>query len=120
MEPKPTYNVGSELERAWDTRWRQLAPPNMQEYEGEYEFFDLRKWRFDRAWPAERVAVELDGGTWSGGRHTRGTGYAKDCEKLNTATAMGWAVFRFTGDMLRDDTYTCIDQVAKKIAERRL
>jgi very-short-patch-repair endonuclease len=60
-----------------------------------------RRWRFDLAWPAAMLAVEVDGGTWSGGRHVTGRGFEGDCEKLNTATLMGWRVLRFTTDMVR-------------------
>lgn len=59
-----------------------------------------RKWRFDWAFIPQRVAVEQDGSIWTQGRHTRGAGYLKDIEKLNTATAMGWKVFRTTPSTL--------------------
>ena len=65
-----------------------------------------------------RVALELDGGTYSGGRHTTGTGYAKDCEKLNAATAQGWAVFRLTSDMLRDAPAQHLAQIIATIEAR--
>ena len=68
--------------------------------EQEYRFHPIRKWRFDFAWPASLVAVEIEGGTYRRGRHVRPEGYANDCEKYNSATAMGWRVFRLTGDML--------------------
>ncbi len=61
-----------------------------------------RRWRFDRAWPADRIALEFDGGTWVGGRHTTGAGYQEDCDKLNTAQLLGWTVYRFTSNMLND------------------
>jgi very-short-patch-repair endonuclease len=67
----------------------------------EYRFHPTRKWRFDFAWPSVMVAVEIEGGTWSGGRHATGAGMAKDCDKYNSATAMGWRVLRFTGNHLR-------------------
>ena len=63
-----------------------------------------RKFRFDFAWPDRRLAVEADGGTWTGGRHTRGGGYEKDCIKLNQAALRGWAVLRFTEGMIEDGT----------------
>ena len=44
---------------------------------------------------------ELEGGTWTGGRHTRGTGFRDDCEKYNAAGAFGWRVFRLTGESLK-------------------
>lgn len=66
----------------------------------EYRFHDTRKWRFDFAWPDLKIAVECEGGAWSGGRHTRGAGFIGDCEKYNAAALAGWRVFRFTGDMI--------------------
>lgn len=59
-------------------------------------FGKLRRWRFDYALPAERVAWEIEGGHWSGGRHTRGDGFEKDIEKYNHATLLGWRVIRST------------------------
>lgn len=72
--------------------------------ETEYRFHPVRRWRFDFAWPEQRVAVEVDGATWTHGRHTRGIGYAADCEKINTATEIGWRVYRFTTDQVRNGT----------------
>jgi very-short-patch-repair endonuclease len=59
-----------------------------------------RRWRFDFAYPERKIGIECEGGTWAKGRHTRGSGFAKDCEKYNTAATMGWAVLRFTKDMI--------------------
>ena len=64
--------------------------------EREYRFHPTRRWRFDFADPETKVAVEIDGGAFIGGRHTRGVGFVKDQEKLNTATSMGWRVFRYS------------------------
>lgn len=66
----------------------------------------------------ERVAVECDGGTYSGGRHTRGDGYRRDAEKLNAAAALGWRVFRVTADMLRDDPHGVVDMVRAAVERR--
>lgn len=69
--------------------------------EREFRFDPQRRWRFDFAFGMPfMVAVEIDGGTWTNGRHTRGAGYEKDCEKLNEATLQGWRVFRFTSGMV--------------------
>lgn len=62
----------------------------------ELKFHPTRKWRFDYAVPALKVAVEVDGAVWVGGRHTNPAGYIADMEKLNTAASMGWLVLRFT------------------------
>lgn len=66
----------------------------------EYQFHGERKWRFDFAWPDMKLAIEVEGGTTQNGRHNRADGYEKDCEKYNTATAMGWTLFRFTAKMI--------------------
>ena len=68
----------------------------------EYRFAPPRRWRFDLAWPERRIAVEVDGGTWVGGRHVRGAGYEADCVKLNEATIAGWRVLRVTSRMVED------------------
>jgi len=60
----------------------------------EYKFHPKRKWRFDWCILEHRIAIEIEGGVWSKGRHTRGSGFVKDMEKYNTATALGWKVIR--------------------------
>lgn len=106
----------SDLEAAFDTYWRTLDGPQLA---GEYRFDDARRWRFDRAHVAARVAIELDGGTHNGGRHVRGDGFTRDCEKLNAATAQGWAVFRLTSDMLRDAPAQHLEQIIATIDKRQ-
>lgn len=62
----------------------------------EYRFHNTRKWRFDYAIPAHKIALEVEGGVWTGGRHTSPKGFLGDIEKYNTATLLGWRVFRTT------------------------
>jgi very-short-patch-repair endonuclease len=64
-------------------------------YVREYRFDIQRRWRFDFAWPSQKLAVEIEGGVWSRGRHTRGAGYVADLEKYNAATLLGWQVLRY-------------------------
>ena len=59
----------------------------------ELRFREGRKWRLDVAWPEAKVALEINGGIWTGGRHTRGT-VLKDYEKLNAAARDGWLVLQ--------------------------
>lgn len=64
----------------------------------EYRFAPPRRWRFDYCWPQGRggVALEVEGGVWTGGRHVRGMGFLKDMEKYNAAAIMGYRVLRCT------------------------
>lgn len=64
----------------------------------EHKFHATRRWRFDYAIVEHKVAVEVDGAVWVGGRHNRPAGYIADMEKLNTAASMGWLVLRITTD----------------------
>jgi len=67
----------------------------------EYRFCN-RRWRFDFAWPGldQMVAIEVEGGIWSKGRHTRGCGFEADASKYNQAALDGWKVGRFTTGMV--------------------
>ncbi len=67
----------------------------------EFRFHATRKWRADYAWPLHRVLVEIDGGAWTGGRHTRGAGFIADMEKLNAAALLGFHVLRYTPQQLK-------------------
>jgi len=60
----------------------------------------LKDYRFDMAWPAYRFAVEVEGGGWVGGRHTRGAGFQADIEKYHYALALGWVVYRTEGSLI--------------------
>lgn len=64
----------------------------------EHKFHPVRKWRFDYAIVGLKIAIEVDGAVWVGGRHNRPAGYIADMEKLNTAASMGWLVLRITTD----------------------
>ncbi len=66
----------------------------------ELKFHPVRRWRFDYAIPEHKIAVEVEGGVWTQGRHTRPRGFLGDMDKYNTATALGWRVLRVTPDTL--------------------
>lgn len=68
----------------------------------EYRFHPTRRWRFDYAWPDLMVALEIEGGVYQAGRHTRGNGYTEDCRKYSEAAVLGWCVVRATTGMMKD------------------
>lgn len=91
----------SKLENTFLFNWEALGGPLLNR---EFAFDGKRRWRFDFAHLPTKTAIEIEGGQWTGGRHTRGAGYAADCEKYNAAALAGWRVFRFTQSMLKRPT----------------
>ena len=85
----------------------------------EYQFHPTRKWRFDFAWPAQKVAVELEGGIWIGGRHNRPISMEGDMEKYNAAALLGWHVGRFSKRMVKEGAAIAWLTEAQKAQWRR-
>ena len=77
----------------------------------EYEFWVGRKWRFDFCIPDAKIAIEIEGGIYNGGRHVRPGGFTSDCEKYNHAALAGFRVFRFTTEQVASGA--AIDQVRR-------
>lgn len=67
----------------------------------EYRPFTDRRWRIDFAWPSQLVALEVEGGTYSSGRHNRPAGFNADAEKYNALAIAGWMVLRVTTDHIK-------------------
>lgn len=62
----------------------------------EYKFHKTRKWRIDFCWPDKKLALEIEGGAWTNGRHTRGSGFIKDMEKYNQISVYRFFLLRVT------------------------
>ena len=90
--------MSSQLEEIFNLQVRALALP---EPKREFRFHSKRRFLFDFAWPELKIAVEVDGGTWNRGRHTRGTGFHNDCVKFNLASCSGWVVLRGDNKMVK-------------------
>ena len=89
-------------------------------YESEYKFHPERRWKFDHAWPHAKVALEIEGGVWVGGRHTSGSGFLKDMEKYNAAGLLGWRVFRATPQQVKNgQALELVRQIFIKHTEQR-
>ena len=93
IEVKPG-DFGSDLEAALANAVHLAGLPRP---EREAEIVPGRKWRSDFFWPDARLIVECEGGTYSGGRHVRGKGFAEDAAKYNHLTLLGYRVIRVTG-----------------------
>lgn len=95
--PNVTERVGSEAEEMLALQFRALRI----EVEREYRFHNTRRWRFDFALPGPKLAIEIEGGLYNGGRHTRGKGYEQDLEKYQAAMLDGWTVYRCSPGMVK-------------------
>jgi hypothetical protein len=85
----------SSLEKIFD---RQLQLSGITEpYEIEYKFHPKRKWRLDYYFPRIKLAVEIQGGTWINGGHSRGVGVTADMEKKESLLLMGIWLYEIEG-----------------------
>ena len=84
----------------------QIKAAHLPEPKRQYKFHEDRQWKADFAWTEHqyRIILEVDGGVFSGGRHTRGAEYTKDRKRDNEATLRGWTVYRVTTGMVTDGT----------------
>ena len=98
----------SDLENQFLTLWKEQAAANKMQVEtpiSEYTFHPERKWRFDFAWPRFKLAVEIDGGSFTRGRHNTGMGSHLDKNKKNAAAALGWRILSFDVRHLKEPEY---------------
>lgn len=80
----------------------------------------LKDWRFDFAWPDLKLAVEVEGGGWVGGRHTRGAGFLEDLKKYGAAQRMGWTIYRTAGELIKSgEALQTIEQLIEAMSERK-
>lgn len=108
----PAMNAGAALSAK---RERSSAAPDIEAalvvellraglggFERNYRFDPRRRWEMDFAWPAARVAIEVQGGLHSRGAHVRPEGYTRDARKARRALLMDWKVFPCTAACVRD------------------
>ncbi len=67
----------------------------------EHRFHDTRRWRFDLLFEGV-VAVEICGGVWKQGHHSRGQDQLDDWEKWNTAQMLGYLVLLVSPQQIED------------------
>lgn len=61
----------------------------------EYQFLIERQFRIDYAWPLHLVAMEIEGGIYTNGRHVRPKGFKQDMFKYNVLAELGWLLLRY-------------------------
>ena len=87
------------------------------EWWAEWSFHPTRKWRFDFALPELKIAIEIDGGVFTGGRHSGGIGQLKDMEKMNASAELGWLVFHHIPDEQFNTNH--LEQIKNAIKTRK-
>ena len=107
-----------EIEFLYHIQDLELPPPIR-----EFRFNPKRRWRADFCYKELGLIVEIEGGTWIRGAHTRAARYSKDCEKYNWAAMHGWIVLRFTSDMVKSgkcrETMIVLLETLKDAGERK-
>lgn len=122
----------SHLEERFATRWQQLYPglpferefilPAWQHWASERKALGLARrrvtYKADFAWPEAAVALEIQGGTWTLGKHSSGVGIERDCSKSFTAQLSGWACLALTSTMLQRQERIWLPKLAAMISSR--
>lgn len=95
-----------------DTLINQMSWVGLPEPTREFTFAKPRRWRFDLAYPDLKIAIEVEGGIFINGAHTRGKGYEDDLEKYNKATLLGWKLIRVSAGMIKSgDALQTIEKI---------
>lgn len=80
----------------------QIRAAGLPEPTREFRFSEDRRWRFDFAWPDEKLALEYEGGSFINGAHGRGKQFEMDAVKYGIALLLGWRVLRVNSHMVDD------------------
>ncbi len=88
---------GSRLELALLLQCKAAGLPDPAR---EVALLEGRRFRADFVWREARLVVEVQGGTYVRGRHSRPRGQRADCEKLNLLQLDGWRVLQVTRDQI--------------------
>ena len=109
-----SHGVESQLELLLLNRLERAGLPVG---EAQYRFVPGRQFRWDRAYPDHKVAIEVQGGTWTpGGAHSRGSGIARDCLKFSLGAALGWRLLPLTKQMI--ESGQAVELIAQALGVR--
>lgn len=77
-------------------------------YQRQFKFCDTRRWKGDFCWPDIKLVVEVDGGTFMGGRHNTGVGMHNDMIRSNWLQLHGWTLLRGDSIMVHDGSLLAV------------
>jgi hypothetical protein len=57
----------------------------------------------------------IEGGVWTNGAHSRGSGVQRDCLKFSLGAALGWRVLPLTRELIEDGTAVTLIRQALEV-----
>lgn len=88
-------------------------------YEGwtvEHRFDSVNRYRFDYAHLKMKIAVEIEGGIYTGTGHAKTGRYLSDMRKYNLAQLKGWIVLRYA----HGQEHLISEDVKKAVEKRKI
>ncbi len=88
-------------------------------YEGwtvEHRFDSVNRYRFDYAHLKTKIAVEIEGGIYTGTGHAKTGRYLSDMRKYNLAQLKGWIVLRYA----HGQEHLISEDVKKAVEKRKI
>ena len=63
----------------------------------------FKDFRFDFAFPEQKLLIEIQGGAWMAGKtgHTSGSGFSRDIKKAHDAMTLGFNVYACDGALIK-------------------
>ena len=111
-----TVQLPSNLEALF---WLQLRAAGIQQhFVQQLKAVPGRQFVFDFACPAARFLVEVQGGNWTHGAHSRPLGLRRDYDKANLAQRHGWRIFQFDTEQV--ETGAALEWVTEELRQERL
>lgn len=106
------------LEDKFYSAWLAHAPKEFPTPERQFKFHPERRFRYDFAWPQIKLCVDIQGGSFVNGGHSRGLGQQNDHSKHNEAQRLGFQVLQF-GTVEMKKPADVVDYVVHFILDRQ-
>lgn len=97
-----TYPTRKSRSEAEEELAFQMLANGLPPFTRQARFDKKRQYKADFLFDAQKLIVEVQGGTWNGGRHVHPKGYEDDCERMILAQLNGFRIIYVTSDMVWD------------------
>jgi hypothetical protein len=89
----------------------------------EFRFDSVRKFKFDYGNLKLKIAVEIEGGIYTGTGHAKTGRYLSDMEKYNMAILRGWLLLRYAHgqeNLIANDVTRAVQKRKKEKTEKEI